>query len=439
MVFTELDEKPLSRFAVYMTILVGLGSFLDGYDLLNVSIALPFLIKVMEMAKAVQGILGTATYLGGIFGALVFGMFSDLRGRKPALILDLFFFFIASIASAFVSTPAQLIVLRLAMGFGIGADIVSGPALLSEILPKDKRGTMLGISLLMMPLGGLVSVLVAYVLYISGVSAFIIWRIIFGLGAIPALLVILLRSYLTESPRWLVKFGDPIKHAREFKVFGITTQKSNRKSYLEIFKNYKRAFTYSSIAWLTAGTTSMLTIFTPLILEKFTTKGYMQMISLTLAVWTFALLGALISALLQDYIGRKKLATVSVTLLGVSYVMLGFSLFLSAYALELMLSLAMFFSFMNVSVAYAIQTEVFPTELKSFADGITFSINRIANFVFGSSIPVLLALGMLTHFMWFSGLLVIILAFVLATLGIETKTKSLERIEKELTRQKSNS
>ena len=146
----------------------------------------------------------------------------------------------------------------------------------------------------------------------------------------------------------------------------------------------------------------------------------------------FAFTGALVSALLQDYIGRKKLAIASIRLLGISYVLLGFSLFLSAYELELMLSLAMFFSFMNVSVAYAIQTEVFPTELKSFADGITFSINRVANFAFGSLVPVLLALGVLTHFMWVSGALVIFLAFILALLGIETKNKSLEIIETEL-------
>ena len=199
--FKELDDMPLNSFLIFMTLLVGLGSFLDGYDLLNVSIALPFLIKTMNITAPVQGMLGTATYLGGVFGAFLFGIFSDLRGRRSALIVDLFFFFIASILSAFIHTPFQLLVLRFAIGFGIGADIVSGPALLSEMLPKSKRGEMLGISLLMMPLGGLVSVLVAYALYASGVSAFIIWRLIFAFGAVPALLVILLRSWLTESPR----------------------------------------------------------------------------------------------------------------------------------------------------------------------------------------------------------------------------------------------
>jgi Sugar (and other) transporter. len=175
----------------------------------------------------------------------------------------------------------------------------------------------------------------------------------------------------------------------------------------------------------------MLTIFTPLILEKFATKSYVQMIHLTLIVWLFALSGAVVAALLHDYEGRKRLVLFLLRS-GVFYVLLGASLSKNAYVLELFLSLAMFFSFINVSGAYTIQTEVFPTELKGFADGLTFSIKRITNFVFGSLIPILLVSELLKKFMWFSGLLVIIIAAILATIGIETKNKSLERIQEEL-------
>lgn len=92
-------------------------------------------------------------------------------------------------------------------------------------------------------------------------------------------------------------------------------QSSPKESYSELFSKYKRGFVYSSLAWFTAGTTSMLTIFTPL--EKFATKSYVQMIDLTLIVWLFALSGAVVAALLHDYAGRKRLVVISVTLLGV--------------------------------------------------------------------------------------------------------------------------
>jgi putative MFS transporter len=67
------------------------------------------------MTAPVQGMLGTATYLGGVFGAFLFGIFSDLRGRRSALIVDLFFFFIASILSAFIHTPFQFLDLLLGL------------------------------------------------------------------------------------------------------------------------------------------------------------------------------------------------------------------------------------------------------------------------------------------------------------------------------------
>ena len=169
-------------------------------------------------------------------------------------------------------------------------------------------------------------------------------------------------------------FGDPKKHAKEFSIFSIKVQSSAKESYYELFSKYKRGLVYSSVAWFTAGTTSMLTIFTPLILEKFATKSYVRMIHLTLIVWLFALSGAVVAALLHDYEGRKRLVLFLLRS-GVFYVLLGASLSKNAYVLELFLSLAMFFSFINVSGAYTIQTEVFPTELKGFAVTNSFKIN----------------------------------------------------------------
>ncbi|WP_243665643.1 MFS transporter [Vulcanisaeta sp. JCM 16159] len=156
------------RGGVSLSVLIGLGTFLDGYDLLNISVVLPFLARLMHLGPEMQGLLGTFTYIGGVFGALVFGVFSDLRGRRVALLSDIIFFLISSLISAFVASPGQLLVLRFLVGFGIGADIVSGPALLSEESPASRRGFLLGLSLIMMPLGGLISALLAYLLFCRG-------------------------------------------------------------------------------------------------------------------------------------------------------------------------------------------------------------------------------------------------------------------------------
>jgi len=430
--FLELDEKPLSRFIWYSTLLVGLGSFLDGYDLLNVSIALPFISKTMIISASMQGLLGTATYLGGIVGAIIFGVFSDLRGRKVALIIDLVFFMLASLLSAVITAPTQLLTLRAAIGFGIGADIVSGPALLSELLPKKSRGAMLGTSLLMMPLGGLGSVAIAYVLYSSGISAPLLWRTIFALGAVPALLVIILRSWLPESPRWLTKFGKTKKFIKETGVLNLTAQEVVKHNYSTLLTKYRKMLLYSSVAWFSAGTTSIFTIFTPIILQRFASKAYPQMISITAIIWVAAMCGAAIALLLHDKAGRKGILITSMVMLGISDIMLGLSFTGSGIIVEMVLAGAMFFSFINISAAYVIQTEVFPTEIKSVANGISFSINRIANFAFGMFVPIFLLLNELKPFMWLTGAIVIAMALVALLTGIETMGKGLEKIQKEI-------
>ncbi|MGC8608035.1 MAG: MFS transporter [Vulcanisaeta sp.] len=395
---------------VLLSVLIGLGTFLDGYDLLNISVVLPFLIHFMHLTPEMQGLLGTTTYIGGVFGALVFGVFSDLRGRRVALLSDIAFFLISSLLSAFVISPEQLLVLRFLVGFGIGADIVSGPALLSEESPTPRRGLLLGVSLIMMPLGGLISALLAHVFFTMGLSPSILWRIILGAGAVPAAIVILLRSRLPESSRWLLR-GAPGRR---------------RISFKKVWGDYWKMLIYSSAAWVGAGTTSIFTIFTPM-LVALRGGGYGNMLNTVLVLWVFATLGAMLGSLMLDRVGRRVLLMASLVGLGFAFWYVAATY--RAPELEYSLSLAMFLTFLVVSGAYTVQTEVFPVEVKSFADGIAFSLNRIANFVFGALTPIFLYTGSIIQYLGWIGAFVLLMAATALLTGIETARKDLEEIE----------
>ncbi|BDR91039.1 MFS transporter [Vulcanisaeta souniana] len=396
---------------VLLSVLIGLGTFLDGYDLLNISIVLPFLVHFMRLTPEMQGLLGTTTYIGGVFGALVFGVFSDLRGRRVALLSDISFFLVSSFLSAFVTSPGQLLALRFLVGFGIGADIVSGPALLSEESPTPRRGLLLGVSLIMMPLGGLVSALLAHVFLTMGLPPGILWRIILGAGAIPAAIVILLRSRLPESTRWLLR-GAPGRR---------------RMPFNEVWRGYWRMLIYSSAAWVGAGTTSIFTIFTPM-LVALRGGGYGSMLGTVLLLWVFATLGALLGSLMLDRVGRRILLMASLIGLGIAFWYVAITY--RTPGLEYSLSLAMFMTFLVVSGAYTVQTEVFPVEVKSLADGIAFSLNRIANFVFGALTPMYLYVGLTTRYLGWVGVFVLIMAITALFTGMETARKDLEEIER---------
>lgn len=394
-----------------LAILIGLGTFLDGYDLLNISIVLPFLVHFMHLSPEMQGLLGTFTYIGGVFGALVFGVFSDLRGRRTALLSDIAFFLVSSLLSAFVTSPEQLLVLRFLIGFGIGADIVSGPALLSEESPTLRRGFLLGISLIMMPLGGLVSALLAYAFFAMGLPPNISWRIILGAGAVPAAIVILLRSRLSESTMWLLRGASGHR----------------RIPFSEVWRGYWRMLIYSSAAWVGAGTTSIFTIFTPM-LVSLRGGGYGIMLSTVLFLWIFATLGAVLGSLMLDRAGRRILLMASLAGLGFAFWYVAATY--RTPGLIYSLPLALFLTFLVVSGAYTVQTEVFPVEVKSFADGIAFSLNRIANFMFGALTPIFLYMGSIVQYLDLVGVFVLLMAMTVLFIGVETARRDLEEIER---------
>jgi putative MFS transporter len=98
-------------------------------------------------------------------------------------------------------------------------------------------------------------------------------------------------------------------------------------------------------------------------------------------------------------------------------------------ALGAALGAGMFMTFLSVSGAYTVQTEVFPTEVKSLADGMAFSLNRIANFAFGALAPVLLYAGLLSQYLAWVGVFAIASGAAAAILGMETSRRELERLE----------
>lgn len=432
----SIDREKIGYGILSLIILMGIGSFLDGYDLLNIGNALPFLSHSIRVTTLDSALIGDMTFAGGIVGALVLGVFADLRGKKTVFMIDLFFFLIASLLSALVTNALELIILRFLVGIGIGADIVSAPIMLSDLSPKMRRGLILGISSLLWPIGALTSVGISYVLVTTGVSPSIIWRVILGIAVIPAATVVYLRRKVPESPRWLLSQGK-IGEYRQImsSLFGVPPEdvvipvKKKRESIFSIFKKYKRSTVYSVIAWVTAGTTSIFTIFTPTILHSFKLLSYADGLKFTAITWVGALAGSLLASLFMDKIGRKSFLLISIAIMGVAGLILGLDFkTIPAIWMAILVTIILFGDFINVSVAYTIQTEVFPPEAKSSGGGLGFGVNRLDSFLLGFYTPFALSLGILGHYVMAIGISILVLFIVEIFVGFETKNRSLENI-----------
>ena len=217
----RLDDQPLSPRQRKAALLVAFGEFIDGYDLLVMGAALIFIQPQFALTPGEVGLLGASTFLGAMISLIVFGDMSDRLGRRAIFIANLFFFVAFAIASAFVTSTPQLFVMRFLVGVGVGMDIPTSTAYLAEIAPRRQRGRIQGSLLnIMWILGAMSSTLIALPLvHWFGNEA---WRWMLGLAALPALLILLGRKGLPESPRWLLAHGRVEEARAAFAAFGVT-------------------------------------------------------------------------------------------------------------------------------------------------------------------------------------------------------------------------
>ncbi|GAA4767021.1 MFS transporter [Stakelama sediminis] len=188
-----------------------LGWTLDAFDFFLMvfmlhAIASEFGDSVEKVSFAVA-----ATLAARPFGALFFGYLADRFGRRPILMLDITLFSLFELASAFAPDFTVLLILRILFGFAMGGEWGIGASLVMESIPKKLRGPVSGLLQSGYPSGYLFASLVFYLLFDT-----IGWRGMFMVGILPAILVILIRMHVEESPAFEArKDGPKVNPVRE--------------------------------------------------------------------------------------------------------------------------------------------------------------------------------------------------------------------------------
>lgn len=200
-----IDDAPLTRYHRRLIAACSGGPFLDGYLLSIVGVALAGASAELSLGSVELGLAGAASLVGLFLGSLLLGPITDRIGRKMMYTVDLLAMVIASAACLFISDGFQLILLRLVVGLAVGADYPIATALLTEWMPKSRRGAIIGWLSTIWLVGAIVAYLVGFLL--STVFGPESWRWMLASGAVFGLIVMLLRFGAHESPRWLVAKG----------------------------------------------------------------------------------------------------------------------------------------------------------------------------------------------------------------------------------------
>jgi len=183
--------------------IAALGGLLFGYDTGVISGAQGFLKTQFHLTSTTQEIAVSAVLIGAILGAAVSGKMADWLGRKKTLIIMAIIFAVGAILTAFAPSLWPFVILRIIVGFGIGASSVVAPMYTSELSPPAIRGKLVFLFQLMITVG----ILVAYLVDLGFSSAGLGWPPMFAVAVIPAAALGIGMFFLHDTPRWLASKG----------------------------------------------------------------------------------------------------------------------------------------------------------------------------------------------------------------------------------------
>ncbi|HMG87406.1 MAG TPA: MFS transporter [Terracidiphilus sp.] len=180
-----------------VVIAASLGWMLDAFDVMLYSIVLATLMRAFGMSRTTAGLLNALTLIASAVGGLIFGVLADRLGRRRMLSASILIYSVFTFACGLSTSIAMLAACRFLLGLGMGGEWNTGAALVAETWPSALRGRALGIVQSSWAVGYAISAVVAGAILAHGS-----WRWVFFAGILPAGLVFWIQSHVPETPLW---------------------------------------------------------------------------------------------------------------------------------------------------------------------------------------------------------------------------------------------
>ena len=442
-----LNEAPTSKFHRKAVLISGMGFFTDAYDLFVIA-TVATLVKAQWNLSTTQvsWVTGSAI-LAAFFGALIFGRIADVIGRKSIYVLVAVIMIVGAVASALAPGFWILVIARFVLGLGIGGDYPVSAVLMSEYANRKDRGRLVGLVFSMQAVGLIVGPLVALVLLSSGISGNLTWRLLLGLGALPAAGVVYLRSKMPESPRFKAKVkGEAHEAAEQLETFSkgaihtssTVGETSKPMRVGEFFTNPRmlRLIIGTAGAWFLFdyayyGNTLSL----PSILKEVSPHASLeQKLAWSLGIFVvFALPGYLLAILKMDRIGHRRLQFIGFAVMALCFLALGIFPPLTNTVAPFLLIFGLSYFFVEFgpnTTTFVLPSEVFPVNMRTTGHGTAAGIGKLGAFIGVFLVPQLQQHIQLRGMLLVAGAAAI-LGFLLTGLLPEPALKSLEEISGE--------
>jgi MFS transporter, putative metabolite:H+ symporter len=430
-----------------------LGDMLDFFDFFLIGYVLAFILKDWHLTYGQSAVILLSSGLGAVPGAFFWGWMADRIGRRKVFIATAINVALATGIMALTPDAGGWIFLsffRFFVGFGNAGLFAVDLPLVQEFVPSHKRGWVSGLVTTLLPAGNLLGALSgAFLAPIIG------WRGLFAIGLLPVVLVLMIRFWVPESPRWLLTMGRyqearkslawALQVAPETIALPAATVDVDRTSWRELFR-YPRSMATACLTGLsqTGGVGLLLWLVTLFVLVLKVTP--VEASKLMIWVSLIGIAGRFAVAWMSDAIGRRRTGMVvgigaAVTLAAAGYCR---DMYLGTTSVFLLLVLVnRFFGDGSYAVIGPYMAEVWPARLRASGMGFGYGVGNLGKVIgplglaliagtsdYISPKATLHALGPACLFLafWYAQA---VLAFWL--LGIETKGRSIEQIDAALT------
>lgn len=448
------EKKKISSGFIYF--FGSFGGILFGYDIGVMTGALPFLEKDWNLTNAlIVGCITSAVMFGAIFGGAVAGQLSDRFGRRKMILVSAVVFAVFAILSMVAPNNGSiyLIIVRTLLGLAVGAASALVPAYMSEMAPANARGSLSGLNQTMIVSGMLLSYIMDFLL--KGLPQSWGWRIMLGLAAVPALILLGGVLRLPESPRFLIKNGkeaeakqvlswirkndqeveaeiDDIKSAS--KKENIATEKTTWGSLFSGKYRYLVIAGVGVAAFQQFQGANAIFYYIPLIVQKLTGSAASSALMWPIVQGVILVIGSLVYIAIAEKCKRRTLLILGGTVMGLSFLLPSILNVLDPQinpmtTVVFLCIYVAFYSFTWAPLTWVLVGEIFPLAIRGRASGLASSVNWIGSWAVGLLFPLMTASMPQEIVFAIFGVICILGVLFVKFFVPETKGYTLEQIE----------
>lgn len=441
-----MEPKPITtKKLAFITIVASCGGLLFGFDMAVISGVLPFVEQQFQLSPAMQGWFVSSALIGCIIGVAFSGELSDRLGRKRLLVLSSILFLICSVGCPLASSFHTLVLFRMIGGVGVGVASILVPLYLSEIAPANIRGRMVTYYQLAITIGIVAAYLSnAYLLNLSKTTfaslangeirwIFVdeLWRGMFSIELIPAILFFCGLFFIPESPVWQSERSKNQQIGSSANV----ASNNNQGAYKELFsKKLRKPLLLGILLPLFSQLSGINAIiyYGPSILNNVGIS--MKDSLLGQVIFGLANLAFTFIAIWKvDQLGRRPLyiygtigATISLFATGLLFYFGYTSSFLLLFCVIVFLAS---FAFSIGPLKFVVASEIFPTAIRGRAMAVSIMVMWVSDTIVGQLTPLMLkglgTSGTFFVFATFCAIAFLVVYFMLP----ETKGKTLKEIQ----------